>query len=140
MKRWRPPHRQYGDKSFRDRGIESHPQRQNCDARAIECELQTHTGIAGRHVKLDVRSHDLLAFGKFPNVPTDTSMGSQFARIGGCTSNVQVTASGEESASGPRIAADFSRRVSRSTNLEENIDILVWFLIPSGRIVCELNS
>jgi hypothetical protein len=67
-------------------------------------------------------------------------MESQFNRIGGCTSNVQVTASGEKSASGPGIAADFSRRVSRGTNLEENIDIFVWFLIPSGRIVCELNS
>ncbi len=66
-------------------------------------------------------------------------MGSEFRRIGGCTGNFQVIASGEKSARGPRISADFSRRVSRGTNLEENIDIFVWFLIPSGRIVRELN-
>ena len=77
---------------------------------------------------------------KFPNIPTDTTMESQFNRIGGCSSNVQVTASGEKSASDPGIAPDFSPLVLRATNLEENIDIFVWFLIPFARIVCELNS
>ena len=67
-------------------------------------------------------------------------MESQFNRIGGCSSNVQVTASGEKSASGPGIAADFSPLVLRGTNLEEHIYIFVWFLIPFGKIVCELNS